>query len=532
MFTKLKTISLILIVMLTLGIILAGCGQAKSDEPASAGVTKAATAQTVTETVKELEPVTLKMYSCNFAPSKDTPEVLDELNKNLQKDLNVTLDIQFIPFSDYHTKIPLLFSSGEDFDVITNYDYSINASKGAYLDITDMLGTVTPKMKANYDDLAWKGVTINGKIYAVPSKSNVPYERVMIVRGDILKKAGMDKLSTLDDIDKFLSYVKDNEKEVLPFDGMDWDFSSMDFTNLHTSSGFSSILNGEEPYGTLGFFNLKDPNDTKIYSWEEINDTVLVPYYKKMYSMQQKGLWPKGALQNTAGSLNMLEDGKTAMAINMISSNTDFINIMTQHPDWDIKIFPFNDLKYVSTRVMMNGLSINKNSKNPERALMFIEKMTMDDTYLDLVTFGIKGKHYLVRDDGQYYAPPGVKAEDIGYNGGTWGDWMWIDLRSLFNFGDINPSVKPYIDLAKERASANPLCPFIFEQTPVKNEIAAVQNVFDTYCKPLYFGLVDPDTIMAEYKAKLKAAGIDKIYEEVNKQVEAYLKTTKIIHMV
>ncbi len=40
-------------------------------------------------------------------------------------------------------------------------------------------------------------------------------------------------------------------------------------------------------------------------------------------------------------------------------------------------------------------------------------------------------------------------------------------------------------------------------------------------------GLMDPDVVMAEYRQKLKEAGIDKIDEEYKLQAEDYLKTLK-----
>lgn len=40
---------------------------------------------------------------------------------------------------------------------------------------------------------------------------------------------------------------------------------------------------------------------------------------------------------------------------------------------------------------IQNGMGINVNSKNPERALMFLDRDRNDERYVDLVTYGIEG---------------------------------------------------------------------------------------------------------------------------------------------
>ena len=48
-------------------------------------------------------------------------------------------------------------------------------------------------------------------------------------------------------------------------------------------------------------------------------------------------------------------------------------------------------------------------------------------------------------------------------------------------------------------------------------------SVKSEYRKQVIMGSMDPEPIMKEYAAKLKAAGIDKIIEEAQKQYDEFL---------
>ena len=58
--------------------------------------------------------------------------------------------------------------------------------------------------------------------------------------------------------------------------------------------------------------------------------------------------------------------------------------------------------------------------------------------------------------------------------------------------------------------------------------MATVKGVWKEYTANLETGTVDPVAVMPEVVAKYKAAGIDKIIAEVQKQYDAYLAKMKI----
>ena len=58
----------------------------------------------------------------------------------------------------------------------------------------------------------------------------------------------------------------------------------------------------------------------------------------------------------------------------------------------------------------------------------------------------------------------------------------------------------------------------------MKNEIAAITEIFGTDYKLLCLGFTDdPEKDIEKMREKMKAAGADKVYAEMQKQAEQYM---------
>jgi putative aldouronate transport system substrate-binding protein len=82
--------------------------------------------------------VNLTGYLIGSAPA-GMPDVMAELNKKLIKDINATMEIYYISWTDLQSKYPLILATGEDVDwVFTAHwcSYSQEAAIGAFKEIT------------------------------------------------------------------------------------------------------------------------------------------------------------------------------------------------------------------------------------------------------------------------------------------------------------------------------------------------------------------------------------------------------------
>ncbi len=171
-------------------------------------------------------------------------------------------------------------------------------------------------------------------------------------------------------------------------------------------------------------------------------------------------------------------------------------------------------------------MCINRNSKNPERALMFLNLLQSDREFYDMVIYGIEGETYVL-NDGIVDYPEGVTSTNSNYLG--WGG-QWALYKSDYMRGT---STQPEGFWAEEAAYAgedkninNPVGALTINVDEIKNEIAVRDQLYEEYGKPLIFGLVPQDQIdqkVDEYIQLQKDAGLDKILDVAQKQVDEFL---------
>ena len=128
-----RLLALLLSTVMTVSM-LAGCGGGSSDSKETASESSSEDAGDTSEEVN------LTMYVVSDRPAGQ--DVVDEnLNKLLKEKLNCTLTINWIAWSDYSNKYPLLFSSGEEFDMAycaTWLNYKSLAQKGAFMNLDEL----------------------------------------------------------------------------------------------------------------------------------------------------------------------------------------------------------------------------------------------------------------------------------------------------------------------------------------------------------------------------------------------------------
>lgn len=78
-----------------------------------------------------------------------------------------------------------------------------------------------------------------------------------------------------------------------------------------------------------------------------------------------------------------------------------------------------------------------------------------------------------------------------------------------------------------ESAKAIPAFGYVFDPANVETELAALANVGEEYALALSVGSVDPATALPEFLDKLEAAGMSKVVEEANAQLDAYFATAQ-----
>ncbi|HEY5586162.1 MAG TPA: ABC transporter substrate-binding protein [Ruminiclostridium sp.] len=502
-----KIMCLLVATLLIISGLFTGCGKATDNGTSTATSTVSSGSTAVESTaIDTSKAVDLSMYLIG-APAKDYDPVVAEVNKKLKTDLNASVTINWIGWGDFGTKYPLILASGEPIDLIyasTWLNFYTQAQKGAFMAIEELAPKYAPASLAETTPDFLAQATVNGHLYGLPPTFYQDAMMGYIVRGDLMKKYGMTSIDNIDGYGKYLDAVVKNDKKFDPTgfmatsDGLDLFYAAeMNLYNILRSS----------PY----YVDLNDPN-AKIVNLMDRPETPA--YFAKMKEWSDKGYWPKSVLSNK--DENMFRDGKAASRIHGMDA---WKSLSIEHPEYDLQYYPGWPFSF-KTAAMQDGMAIPAASKNPERALMFLEKLRQDQSYYNLLTYGIEGKHYEITPDDQIKA---LNIDAFALEG--YCSWGFKSLKFFKEPVGAPAKLKEVKDKVKSLTVENKYVLFVPNLDPIKNETAAVLNVMQQYAVPMNYGYVEPVKGLATLKEKLKAAGSEKVMAELQKQLDEYLKT-------
>ena len=156
------------------------------------------------------ERVNVVLYVLGDAPA-DMEKVLEEANsKYLIPNLNSTLEIKFLNWSDYQTKYSLVLAGGEDVDLIYTASwcyYNEEAAKGAFKEMDmDFVQKYLPYTYEQQLDVSWDQAKIGDKLYAVP-KGNASFSNYdfIVARKDLIDKYQLPEPNDWESFKEFLT---------------------------------------------------------------------------------------------------------------------------------------------------------------------------------------------------------------------------------------------------------------------------------------------------------------------------------------
>jgi len=520
---RIKQQGLIVIAAFLAVLLIAGCAKKENSAttPSTSASAPASSSSSDQPSAEPLEEVTLKFYFGGEKKS-DTDAVWKAISEKYKDQLNVKFDINFIPFNDYKDKMMVMSASGDRWDANFDGDWLAfpgMASKGAYMPLNDLLPKYAPTLYKKYQDLDMlSAATSNGNILALPWTMKQNVRPFVVWRSDLAEQAGLDftpdSIKTLEDYEKLLEAFHaayPDKKLIIP--GNDT------FSNLAGSLPFV-----REEYRLLqhGYvFNMNDPKVTVI----PIEDVPELREQAKLLNKWYKsGYIPSDAIVDKTDMGSYYKNGELIINISTHEASNLTGNEF-KDPSWtqaSSQFYP--DKKFYNRTPLANVFAINKNSKNPERVLMFMELLETDQTFYDMVLYGIEGQTYKL--DGEMAAyPDGITAQTSNYLDwtGQWAFWKPQFMRPTAQY-PAGFWVREAEFASQSGNIANPVDGLFLNTDNVKNEVAQREQLAAELGKPLAFGVVDDvDKAIDDFTAKLKKAGSDKIAAEFQKQVDAFL---------
>ncbi|WP_027094494.1 extracellular solute-binding protein [Cohnella thermotolerans] len=499
----------ILAACLLLVVPLAGCGGNNADSEGGAASNGGAGGE-----APKQETVTIKYVIPGTEP-KEWPAVQEAVNKKLQADgLNIRIEKEYIDWGAWEQKINLKLSTNEEFDMfhvmndwvgIANY-----AGRGALKDIANEIEQYGPNLRKVIPESVWSGVTKEGHVYGVPAywyESAV--DGSLTLNRYLLNKAGVTgPITNRTELMSAMEQVNDKLglKLTIPLRGGTAGPADI-FQRTYDDYPFTVRDN-------IAFIGL----DGIVKNWVETEQFKQdAAWFREAY--QKKLINPDVLTVKQEQIVDQIKYGKYVFTLGTPNKLSDVQKTYPDATDQDFELIRLNPDK--PHYRMVNAKNVNvvaANSKHPAECVKFLNWLYANQDNYDLFMYGIEGKTYKkVGDRGiESIMDPATNMPLYLQD-----DWMIGNL----NFIRVDPD---YLSANRALYVADPdaknffAADFFFDPAPVKAEMGNVQAVYTSDVSPIYRGVLDYDKHIKSALAKLKAAGIDKVLAEYQKQLDAY----------
>ncbi|MDR2514268.1 MAG: DUF3502 domain-containing protein [Christensenellaceae bacterium] len=506
-------------------LLLSACASPSTTSPEQPTAPPAATSSVGgTEKPAETEnpfkdPYNLVYYLYSVKSSDQNEVVAKAINELIGPKFNATVEFTMITGADWDTKALVPLRAGEKIDIIftsvsrgfmttvaNNVFLKLNDPDGPY---GDLLAQYAPK---TVEDL---GVFIsNNKVdgwnYTVPTQKELCVPGGLIWNADYVDKYGIDvaTVDTYDEIAPYLAKFKEEKPGNYPLlVTTGWSFISPFIQNFLDNMEPISMFIGEE--GAT--------NGEPALVWEQEQTHNHVAQMGKWFEMGY--INPDAQLKSYSTNDEMyagnflvtfdqvLKGGQVKAKELMSSSGNPDLRLVEQQTSASI---------IVTSHLGGSMLAIPVSSKDPVRAMLYINEMHQNPELINLMAWGIEGTHYDLDDQGR-----AVQRKLNGWSDSHGGKWTIGNqfMQYVSNQEDLDKyeQMQALTDAAWNHESLG----FRFKQNEYANEYSATYNVTDSMLRGVMSGVNAAG--MQEMIDGYKAAGVyDVIYPAVKEKYAAW----------
>lgn len=410
--------------------------------------------------------------------------------------------MEMLSWGDYNNKMQIIIAAGEPFDLAFTSTWTLNyldyAPQGAFVELTDYFEKYGQEMLEVIHPSYIKGATIDGKIYAVPNNKDLVRRMAWGFNKRLLDKYNIDISDIYEyaDLEPALEIIKNNEpgnlnltpgglEQNLPYDFLlsrqlpivlRYDVDDGVVRNLFEEDLYYDLASKSREYFLKGYIS------------PEYDETDMTFAQTGAYFVGTRQSWP-------------LEITEPMWA----STEAD-----------PVKAIWGTDPVITTDSALGALIAVSVTSKHPVEAFKFLNLLNTDAYVRNTVDSGIEGVHYEMIGDRQRDLDAAERYNVPSFSLGN---------LFLLNPYEADPENK-WAMLEEMNASGkeSPAFGFIVDRSLIENELAAITNVWEEYKKLLTHGQVDTDEYLRQCNEKLKAAGIDTVLAEVQRQYDAWRK--------
>jgi len=492
------------------------CGKSDNGGSGSQGGASGSQSQSGSTDANRNEPVVnlaVAYYITGAYPS-DLEEVQNEINKITREKINAEVTLVPIAGGDYPQKSNLMLVGNEKLDLLITgmrFDFVTKATSGQLLPLDDLIEQHGSGIAEVLGPELLRSGSVGGQSYAIPTMRDMAGANALYMRKDLVDKYQIDvsSIKTWDDAEKVLHLVKQNEPDMYPLvpygpvpqtTVTQWfDPLGDKFGVLPLSGDGQTIVNLFETQEYADFVN-------RMRRWYE--DGLVLTDYATTNETRAN------LLRANLGFAYLAPDKPGGVEMESKAAGMEIVGAVIDDP--------------ITTTFNAQNImwAIPRNSQAPEKAMQLLNLMYTDERLVNLLNWGIEGKHYVKVGDNVVKYPDGLDVNTVGFNQASVGFQFGNQFLSYVLEGE-DPEMWKKLKQFANNAKKSPALGFTFDNTNVKSEVAAVNAVYSHYGRGLEGGTLDPEEALPAMISEMKAAGIDKIIAEKQRQFDEFLKTKK-----
>ena len=496
----------ILALLLTITLIASATGCSTTNKDTSNDTNNDTSNDTNTNTSGESkeEPYTLTI---SWPVYGDTPQDLKLIQEKateitLEK-LNMKLEFKPVSVTAMPNTYSLVVSSGEKLDLMSLCP-TVNSVQYAHdnmiIPLDDLIAQYGSDIVSGLGDVMKAGL-ISGKQYLIPTKGTITQGSGFIMLDSIVKKYNIDitKIKTLDDLDPIFEKVSAGEPDMTMFFPFGVSAYLLDFEGLGAGLENNGVNNSTY---------------TAVFETEKYKQVL-----KKMREWYQKGYISKDFATVQSNSDQLMDAGKLFCGLGS-TSDLQLSMGRTIPKDEVTLIEPVNK----GSGGGAYSWAIPVTAKNPEKSIQFMNLVFENQDLANLLQYGIEGVHYTKNSDGTVDT---TINEGFKTNSNIWGnpDNYYVKANDLIGTGGTLEKYNAAKEEWNKRVKTSEAYGFVADTSEIRNDIASLSTVQDQYLKLLEGGALDPDKYLPVMNEKMREAGLQKIIDYSQKQLDDWKKT-------
>lgn len=447
-------------------------------------------------------------------------DVEDALNAMMEPDIGVHVTLEPVQFSALANETVLTVSSGEQLDICLSVGTGVGSlvSSGLIEPLDELVEQYGQAIIEKCGS-AMAGGYYGTELYGVPNAYIQGESYGYVARTDILDKYGItideNKLYTLDEMEEMFAVVKAGEGDnffcLIPEATSEEPLSrnAFEYDKLGATTA-SGLLMLNRSFTDLTVYN--------VYETEEYEE-----YANRMYDWAQKGYISGDAATNTEDR-DVLVSGGNYMGYFAWSTPGGIWDTINK-TGYDMTVIKIIDGYTAGDRFQNILWSVPITSGNPGKAIEALNYIYEHDEAAWLLQWGIEGQTYEIVEQNEegtlikyladdpttlpYYQPYGVYGDRLA--------WPVMDPAPI----NKNQIIREFSDGIPD-SRKSPALGYCFIVDSVSTEYSAVTAVLQQYLPSVNCGTLDPATNLPEFREALKAAGIETVIAENQRQLDEW----------